>query len=418
MEQTPQVIAFPQPKKQPKPRPFGYLVSRRGRLSVRFTYFGEVVQKSTGLEDTPENREKSRAFLDEIGRAIQAGTFRFAEAFPNATEEEKVRWARVEGLDYRCDPERVTVGGYLERWLPSVTRSEPSASKRRDYKRHIKTYIRPYFAELSFSSINGVVVKDFVLQLRRQNGPRKGEPLAGSTTRNILSVFRAVWDDACEEYGWHDLPDPLDYVRRKNRKNQIIPRKRRTSPEAFRPDEWFTLVGAMEPHYRPAIEIMVLTGMIASEIAGLRKIDVQEDRIVICNSIVAGVEKSSLKTDYRAREIPLTAAIRERLDEAIARADGDHLFRMATGSAFEADNFRKNAWARAMRKAGISYRRPYAMRHTFAAWSLIVGIHPERLVRLMGHGSKQMVYEVYGKFVNGLDLDRDRIREYFGEDYR
>lgn len=35
----------------------------------------------------------------------------------------------------------------------------------------------------------------------------------------------------------------------------------------------------------------------------------------------------------------------------------------------------------------------------------------------MGHASKQMIYEVYGRFIEGLDEDRETIIEYFGEDF-
>ncbi|GAB4271370.1 MAG: hypothetical protein Kow0092_26100 [Deferrisomatales bacterium] len=35
-----------------------------------------------------------------------------------------------------------------------------------------------------------------------------------------------------------------------------------------------------------------------------------------------------------------------------------------------------------------------------------------------GHGSKQMVYEVYGEYVEGLEQDAEAIRSYLGEDFR
>ena len=34
----------------------------------------------------------------------------------------------------------------------------------------------------------------------------------------------------------------------------------------------------------------------------------------------------------------------------------------------------------------------------------------------MGHASKQMVYEVYGNYVDGLEEDGERIFGYFGQD--
>jgi integrase len=35
----------------------------------------------------------------------------------------------------------------------------------------------------------------------------------------------------------------------------------------------------------------------------------------------------------------------------------------------------------------------------------------------MGHKSKEMVYETYGEYVEGLEEDRHKIFEYFGEDF-
>ena len=49
------------------------------------------------------------------------------------------------------------------------------------------------------------------------------------------------------------------------------------------------------------------------------------------------------------------------------------------------------------RISGIDQVRvPYALRHTFAAWGLIINIAPLKLHKLMGHASKKMVYEIYG----------------------
>ncbi len=35
----------------------------------------------------------------------------------------------------------------------------------------------------------------------------------------------------------------------------------------------------------------------------------------------------------------------------------------------------------------------------------------------MGHGSKKMVYETYGNYVEGLEKDADKIAEYFGDEF-
>jgi len=39
---------------------------------------------------------------------------------------------------------------------------------------------------------------------------------------------------------------------------------------------------------------------------------------------------------------------------------------------------------------------------------------PIEVVALMGHSSKKMVYEVYGKFAKGLENERGQIKAYLG----
>ena len=91
---------------------------------------------------------------------------------------------------------------------------------------------------------------------------------------------------------------------------------------------------------------------------------------------------------------------------------------MKSGRIFDGDSFRKNPWTTAFKKAGIAYKVPYTMRHSFAAWSLTIGVDINRLEKLMGHGSKQMLYEVYGKYVEGLETDAGKILDYFGKDFK
>ncbi len=62
----------------------------------------------------------------------------------------------------------------------------------------------------------------------------------------------------------------------------------------------------------------------------------------------------------------------------------------------------------------LADEKPDTLRHTFAARCLTLRMDPNRLVRLMGHGSKQMVYEVYGNYVEGLEQDAEKIKAYFG----
>ena len=129
------------------------------------------------------------------------------------------------------------------------------------------------------------------------------------------------------------------------------------------------------------------------------------------------MEKDELKNGYRERRIPITQAIAEILEHMQSKATSEYLFTMKDGDTFTAELFQRRVWVKAMKASGIKYRKPYTTRHTFAAWALCIRIDQNRLVSLMGHASKQMVYEVYGKYVEGLEKDRMAILRYFGRDF-
>jgi integrase len=109
------------------------------------------------------------------------------------------------------------------------------------------------------------------------------------------------------------------------------------------------------------------------------------------------VEHDTPKTLHQIRKIPISQAIRQRLDILLKRSSGALVVTSKTGTIFRPSTFLKDVWTKAAKASGITDKVPYSMRHSFAAWSLTLRIDPNRLVRLMGHGTKKMIYEVYGE---------------------
>jgi integrase len=384
--------------------------SGSNKLYVDFYYHGVRIVKSTGLDDTPKNQKKVRDWLDRATEKIEKGAFVFAEAFPGASAKEKSFHARREGWEFRAKPQDVLFEDYVADWTKRFLLKFHSKSKRRDFKQVIDYWLLPYFTGKTFFHITGVALKEFIPTLVRRRGPKKGQSLSASRIRNILIPLRAIWGDANEEYRW-DLSDPFTYVKK------CLPKRSKKHPEVFRFDEWMQVIQNIDPFYRPIAETMIMTGMIGSEIAGLRRKDILGDHISIRNSIVRKHEKSNLKTEYRSRRLPITTAIRTRLETVLGRSNGKYVFGMKSGRIFDVDSFRKNPWTTAFKKAGMQYKVPYTIRHTFAAWALTLRLDPNRLVALMGHGSKKMIYEVYGNYVEGLEADAGKIFGYFGKDF-
>lgn len=397
-----------------KPKKYEGRIARKSgskKLYLDFFYHGIRIEKSTGLDDTPANRVKAENLLSSILEQKKLGTLEFAKIFPGASDEEKEFHTRLEGREYAPDARGITFGSYVKRWYESVWSNFSSNTKREDFRSVIDYWLVPHFGTKSFFHITGVEMQKFVASLKHRSGPKEGEPLSRARILNVLLVFKTIWHDAVEEHRWN-LPDPCRSLKKH------LPKKKKKVVAVFRFAEWEAIIEAMEPYYRPVAKLMVITGVIASEIAALKKSHIRDGYLYIEESIVRKVEKDELKTGCRERRIPLTGAIAEILEEAAAKATGDYLFTMENGMTFTAERFQRRVWVKALKKAGVRYRKPYTTRHTFAAWALAIRVDQNRLVNLMGHASKQMIYEVYGRYVEGLEQDRLRILSYMGRDFK
>lgn len=390
----------------------GAIIRKPGskKLYVLFYYFNRRVEKSTGLNDTQANRKKVRTWLDRLIDRRDSGKLVFAEAFPGASEEEKATFAKLEGWNYAPEPRDIIFGAYVQQWYEAAWENYPAGTKKDDYRLIIEYWLLPFFKDKTFFKISGLEIQKFISTLKWKKGKHQGQPLSKARVKNILIPLRTIWNDACDQYRWV-LHNPFTNLKKHLPKTQ--PKRR----EGFRFDEWLEFLACVDPWYQPVLELMILTGMINSEIAGLRKTDIRPDYILVQHTIVRGKEHDTPKTVYRIRKIPITQAIRQRLEILLARSPGERLVTTPTGTVFHPANFRKNIWEKAQKASGIIDKVPYSLRHTFAAWALTIRIDPNKLVRLMGHGSKKMVYEVYGDYIEGLEEDFWQILVYMGKDF-
>ena len=56
-------------------------------------------------------------------------------------------------------------------------------------------------------------------------------------------------------------------------------------------------------------------------------------------------------------------------------------------------------WKEALAKAGIEYRNPYQMRHTFISYMLSIGNSPMVLYMMVGHSNPTIMYNKYARFI-------------------
>lgn len=211
----------------------GAIKRRKGskKLYVDFYYFGQRITRSTELDDTPANERKVRAFLNRIAERIEDSTFKFAEAFPGASEQEKARFTQLEGREYRPEPHQVLFGEYVKEWMETIFPSFSSPTKRNDYREAIETKILPHFKNVSFYQITSTTVLKFTESLFCTRGENKGKPLSTARKMNILMPFRAIWNDACNHYRWV-LKSPFDNLKKR------LPKTEKKEHVVIRFDEW------------------------------------------------------------------------------------------------------------------------------------------------------------------------------------
>ncbi|MBA2360461.1 MAG: hypothetical protein H0V79_05925 [Actinobacteria bacterium] len=78
-------------------------------------------------------------------------------------------------------------------------------------------------------------------------------------------------------------------------------------------------------------------------------------------------------------------------------------FGHARGAGYlDLGNFRARHWRPALRAVGLDYRPPYALRHTYAAFSIAAGISLFALARRMGT-SVEMIDQTYGHLAPDAD---------------
>ena len=56
-------------------------------------------------------------------------------------------------------------------------------------------------------------------------------------------------------------------------------------------------------------------------------------------------------------------------------------------------------WLTILKKAGVRYRRPYQMRHTYCSQMLSAGEHPMWVSQQMGHSNWAFTAKTYSKFI-------------------
>jgi integrase len=234
-----------------------------------------------------------------------------------------------------------------------------------------------------------------------------GLEMAPATFNKKLGYLRACCDWAKSE-GLLSLNPWLKVKPRKGTKEIIKP---------FSQDEAARIIASFEeiyPAWVPFTKFLFLSGCRLSEAIGLqwKHVDFERGEICICESLAQRKDGNGYE---RVRKATKTGSVRflkihielAKLFEQVAPASPnseDLVFLNPTGTSHcDSNNFR-DRWKKVLSAAGIPYRRPHIIRHSFASHAIEQGISLTGVAYLLGHSDTRMVAATYGHLINRPSL--------------
>jgi integrase len=383
---------------------FGTVFDNHGYVGINFMYQDKRIRTGyKGLRWTENNAREARIYLDRIGTLIEQETFCFEEHFPKHPKTNVLYSAK--DTDTK-QPDDIIFGEYAESWYKHNYDCLSRSEKER-FESMIRVHLKPRFGNLKFSELTRLHVKNFVHDLQSGQGETK-KPLKGGTIRNILYVFKRLVDEAVDDYNWDDWKDIFARIN--------LPPLQTKRVEPFTMEELEKIKAELPAWYVPYFSFALLTGMRTSEICALKWEDITDDVIRVRRTIVKGIEQETTKTKKSRRDIKLRTSIIKVIEvqkQLVLQnfPTSEYVFVSSAGKQLSKDHHGK-VWRRACDKAGVKYRKPYALRHTMISHAIKAGEDLQWLATQTGHTDTTMFTRTYWGYINTADrTDGDKMEK-------
>lgn len=366
-------------------------IASKSSIEVDFVYRGARCRERLKLAPTPRNKQYAERLLGQIKLEIEKGTFEYHAHFPRST--------RAKLLDKNAATLE-TVEVELERWFKRKQR-ELEHSTLDGYRRIIYNVLVPQCGRVALRDFDRAAGKALIDSL--------GAEVSAKRINNVLGPLRGMFDDVVDDGTL--ATNPLDGL--KVRRRARISTKDDIDP--FTPVEiQLLLETCKDPQFRNYCQFNLSTGLRTSEMIGLEwgDVDLVANTIRIRRAFVMGKMKAP-KTDAGIRVVELTPpAI------AALRAQKEHTF-LAGGTVFcnprsleqwKGDrDVRRFFWTPLLKRAGVRYRYPYQMRHTFASIALSAGEPVLWVAKQMGHADWTITAKKYSRWIPSIVPDAGRL---------
>jgi integrase len=356
-------------------------------LQIDFIYKGVRCRESLRLSPTASNIKYAAGLLGEIQRKIGSESFRYQDYFPDSPK------AKLFGYSVT----KVTVGDRLRQQLKgyehATANDKMSPSTLNGYRKIIEGRLIPEFDsyQLRLLAEQPSIIRTWV----------SGLGVTAKTARNILSPLRSMFDDAINDQMIEQ--NPLDKIALKK---LLVTTSKKSDyvVDPFDDLEEQAILSSCDGHAKNLFQFALWSGLRTSELIALQwgDIDWVHGLVRVHRAVVVKTEKGT-KTEAGTRDVLMLPKAMEALKaqkELTFLADGRVFYNPRTNEPWETDGqIRKTCWTHVLKKAGVRYRNPYQMRHTYASRLLSAGENPWWVANQMGHADVEMVFKVYGKWI-------------------
>jgi integrase len=385
----------------------GSVRNTNGKVYLDFIYLGKRVRETTGLPWNKENEKYGREQLERILVAIQNGTFRYAEVFPNGSKRAIAKFTELEKqeLGLQATPDQVKCGDFFDQWYELLKNSNRVKGRTlHGYKSLIRLYLQPYFGNITFSQLNINTFNRFTGWAKMQQ--YRGNPPANETINKSFTLLKMICKSVAIEYGWSSGFEPFFGFRKLPEGDpyeQIMP---------FSLEEQKNLLEQMPEHWQPYFKFAFCSGLRVGEQLALKPGDIDWEKQTIHIRRAFTLDESGRRVEgqtknrYSRREIKLLPVMLEALlaqKEIYDRFNCEYFFCNPIGAPIHLGNLRRRVWTPALKKANLVYREMKQTRHTFATIALSSGANPLWIARVLGHRNTEMLFKVYGKYIEKVN---------------
>ncbi|MGH9895877.1 MAG: tyrosine-type recombinase/integrase, partial [bacterium] len=325
----------------------------------------------------------------EILNAIARGTFRYSDHFPNS------RRARLFGEASSTATAGQIIDSYVQKFEKATSLGNGSLNTLRVF--------RGYASQLK-DEMGAVLASDLSpFHLRQFIDQRK---CTAKHLRNTMSFLRSAVGEAMEDGVITTSPfTGIDLGRAI--KKVAVASENEVDPFDLEERAAF-LAACPTDEERDMYAFWVETGLRPSELIMLdwSKID-EVQRVARIDTAAAGRKPKGPKTRAGVRDVELSQAALDALQRQKARTllAGGRIWRSPKFEAPWVDEtqLRRSSYRHIVKKAGVRWRPPYQVRHTYASTHCSLGHNPHWLAAQMGHKNVEMVFRHYGRWIKGFD---------------